>query len=139
MQRTGADFSYGLAVGEHRNGPWYLCGEAPLTEGKIAHGAVMFSKRLKHIYADEHCWLQDEPGDWCMWRRMRDVGATIEYVPQPVLIHFKQRTSIEEDPNAQNQLVGHVEFDATWAAKDVLHTVPELLDVSVPAEVFAAV
>ncbi|MEA2481341.1 MAG: hypothetical protein QOJ07_3263, partial [Thermoleophilaceae bacterium] len=123
VARTGADFVYGMAVGEHRNGPWYLCGEAPLTEGKIAHGAVLFSQRLRHVHADPHCWIADEPGDWCMWRRMREVGAHIEFVPSPVLVHFRQRTSIEDDPDVTPQaLVGHVAFDPEWAARDVLGT-----------------
>lgn len=140
VARTGADFVYGQALGEYRNGPWYLCGEAPLTEGKIAHGAVLFSHRLKHVHADPHCWLADEPGDWCMWRRMREIGAHIEYLPLPVLVHFKQRTSIEDDPNVTpHALVGHVEFDAEWAAKDVMQTPARaLLDVSAPADVLAA-
>ena len=141
IARTGADFAYGLAIGEHRTGPWYLCGEAPLTEGKIAHGAVMFSSRLKHLHADPHCWLDDEPGDWCMWRRMREVGAHIEFVPRPVLVHFKQRTSIENDPNITPQaLIGHVEFDVEWAARDVLATDARvLLDIAAPADVLASV
>jgi glycosyltransferase involved in cell wall biosynthesis len=133
IARTGADFAYGLAVGEHRAGPWYLCGESPLVEGKIAHGAVMLTSRLKHIHADPHCWLADEPGDWCMWRRILEVGAHVEFTPAPVLVHFKQRTSIEDDPNITPQaLVGHVEFDMDWAARDVLYSAPELLEIAQP-------
>jgi hypothetical protein len=58
-----------------------------------------------------------------------------------VLVHFKQRTSIEDDPDVTPQaLVGHVAFDAEWAARDVLGTAArELLEVSAPAGLVAAV
>jgi hypothetical protein len=133
--RSGADFVYGQAMGELRTGPWYLCGVSPLTQDKIAHGAVMFSRRLAHVHQDELAWLGEEAGDWNLWRRMRDVGARIDFVPTPVLIHFKQRTSIESDPNATREdLHGDPALDLEWAARDLAATAGRvLLDVCAPA------
>jgi hypothetical protein len=39
-------------------------------------------------------WLFGEPGDWNMWRRMRELGAIMAHLPAPVLVHFRERTSI---------------------------------------------
>ena len=141
VARTGADMVYGQAVGELRTGPWYLCGTAPLTEGQIAHGAVMLSRRVAHVHCDPLAWLCDEPADWNMWRRIRDLGARVEFVPTPVLVHFKQRTSIEDDPNVTTEdLHGDPQLDVEWAARDVLHSeARELLDVCMPAGVIAGV
>jgi hypothetical protein len=36
-----------------------------------------------------------------MWRRIRDAGASIRHVPEPVAVHFKERSSIggeQRDP-----------------------------------------
>jgi SAM-dependent methyltransferase len=97
----GGDFVYGQAMTEYPLGDWRLLGSAPLRYGEIVHATVMYTSRLRHMRYDPYAWLLDEPGDWNMWRRIRDAGASIRHVPEPVAVHFKERSSIggeQRDP-----------------------------------------
>ena len=94
LQRSGADFAYGQAMTEQRNGAWGLLGSAPLAHGRIVHASVMYTRRLAHMRYDPEAWIWEEPGDWNMWRRMRDAGASITHVPAPVAVHFKEGSSV---------------------------------------------
>jgi hypothetical protein len=99
--RRGADFAYGQAMTEWANGSWGMLGSAPLAHGRIVHASVLYTRRLAHMRYDPDAWLWNEPGDWNLWRRMRDAGAEITHVPSPVAVHFKEGSSIagrEEDP-----------------------------------------
>jgi glycosyltransferase involved in cell wall biosynthesis len=99
--RAGADFAYGQAMTEMPTGAWGLLGSAPLEHGRIVHASVMYTRRLAHMRYDPDAWMWEEPGDWNLWRRMRDAGAQIAHVPAPVAVHFKEGSSIagrEEDP-----------------------------------------
>ena len=60
----------------------------------------MFSSRLRHVRVDPFCWLRDEPGDWNMSRHCLETGAGIAFVPQVVLAHFGERTSISSHGDA---------------------------------------
>lgn len=124
LRRSGADFVYGQAMSEDPRGLWGLLGSAPLELGRIVHATVMYSARLAHMRYDPHAWLLDEPGDWNLWRRIRDVGAGIQHVPVPVAVHFKERSSIDHrEPDA-------AAFDDD-VATDILGTsARELLTVS---------
>jgi Glycosyl transferase family 2 len=130
-QRDG-DFVYGQAMTEFPLGDWRLHGAAPLAYGEVIHATVMYSARLSHMRYDPHAWLLGEPGDWNMWRRMRDAGARIEHVPHPVAVHFKERSSV--DHQQQTEEPGP---DAT--ATDILGTsARELLNVSSRKRCYAA-
>lgn len=97
----GGDFVYGQAMTEYPLGDWRLLGSAPLRYGEIVHATVMYTSRLRHMRYDPYAWLLDEPGDWNMWRRIREMGASIRHVPEPVAVHFKERSSIggeQRDP-----------------------------------------
>jgi glycosyltransferase involved in cell wall biosynthesis len=100
--QAGADFAYGQAMTETPTGTWWLLGSAPLQHGRIVHASVMYTRRLGHMRHDPEAWIWDEPGDWNMWRRMRDAGAEIVHVPHPIALHFKEGSSIadreQEDP-----------------------------------------
>jgi SAM-dependent methyltransferase len=98
---SGGDFVYGQAMTEYPLGDWRLLGSAPLRYGEIVHATVMYTSRLRHMRYDPYAWLLDEPGDWNMWRRMQETGASIRHVPEPVAVHFKERSSIggeQRDP-----------------------------------------
>jgi hypothetical protein len=84
---------------------------------------VLHSRRLAHLRFDPHCWLLGEPGDWNLWRRIAEAGAVVAHVPRVVLIHFKEKTSIEarEEVGAR-ELAGPVQADAHALAADVLGT-----------------
>ena len=92
-RESGADLVYGQAACETREGPWGIIGSSPLELGRITHGSVLHSSRLAHFRFDPHCWLLDEPGDWNLWRRMAEAGATIAHLPRVVFIHFKEKTA----------------------------------------------
>jgi hypothetical protein len=92
--RERADFVWGQALCELGTGPWVINGSPELSYGALAHGSVLYSSRLAHMRYDGDGWLFGEPGDWNMWRRMRDVGAATAHLPAPVLVHFRERTSI---------------------------------------------
>lgn len=97
----GGDFVYGQAMTEYPLGDWRLLGSAPLRYGEIVHATVMYTTRLRHMRYDPYAWLLDEPGDWNMWRRMQATGASVRHVPEPVAVHFKERSSIggeQRDP-----------------------------------------
>jgi hypothetical protein len=94
MVDGGGDFAYGQAMREEMSGGWRILGHSPLTYGFIVHATVMYSRRLGHLRYDPHAWLLDEPGDWNMWRRMRNAGAAIRHVPAPVAVHWRERSSI---------------------------------------------
>jgi hypothetical protein len=97
----GGDFAYGQAMTEYPLGDWRLLGSAPLRYGEIVHATVMYSSRLRHMRYDPYAWLLDEPGDWNMWRRMQATGASVRHLPEPVAVHFKERSSIggeQRDP-----------------------------------------
>lgn len=125
LRQGGADFVFGQAMSERATGAWDLIGRAPLEHGHIVHSTVMYSRRLAHMRYDPQAWLLDEPGDWNLWRRMRDAGAVIHYVPATVAIHFKERSSIdykEWDPYTRE----------AETATDIVETAPGLLLVSSP-------
>lgn len=119
----GADFVYGQAMCEQRSGPWYRLGSEPLRVGALAHGTVLYSRRLGHIRFDPDCWLIDDPGDWNLWRRFAGAGARVLHLPVPVLVHFRERTMIEDDPRVdERQLLGEVSISDDDLAADVLGT-----------------
>jgi hypothetical protein len=130
-----ADFVYGQALCEQRQGPPTIVGRAPLAHGHVTHGSVMFSRRLGHMRHDRDCWLREEPGDWSMWRRIANTGATVAHLERVVLFHTKERTSIEDDARVgERELSGLERRTSADLATDVLGTPARwLLDVHRPA------
>lgn len=120
---TEADLVYGQAVCEFRGAPWRVIGSAPLELGRIAHGAVLHSRRLAHLRFDRHCWLLDEPGDWNLWRRMAETGATVVHVPRVVLVHHREKSSIEHRAEVgERELEGAVSPPLEALAHDLVTT-----------------
>ena len=122
LRDADADFAFGQAACELRWGGWTVIGAAPLACGRITHGSVMYSSRLAHMRYDPLAWLLDEPGDWNMWRRMRDIGARICHLPRVVQVHFREKTAIEDDPAADEAtLLGPVTVPDEALAADLRH------------------
>ncbi len=94
LRREQADFAYGQAMTEWANGAWEVLGSAPLRHAQIVHASVMYTRRLAHMRYDPDAWIWDEPGDWNLWRRMRDARAEIRHVPAPVAVHFREGSSV---------------------------------------------
>jgi SAM-dependent methyltransferase len=116
-----ADLVHAQALCEQRTGPPQIVGRQPLAHGHVCHGAVLYSDRLAHLRYDTACWLLEEPGDWNMWRRMRDLGAHVAYLDRVVLLHTAERTSIEERVDDDAMRFG-VARTAADLAPDVLGT-----------------
>lgn len=95
LRDHGGDFVYGQAMTEWPQGDWRLHGTAPLVYGEVIHAAVMYSARVAHMRYDPDAWLLDEPVDWNLWRRMRDIGAVMCHLAEPIAVHFKERSSID--------------------------------------------
>jgi SAM-dependent methyltransferase len=120
----GGDFVYGQAMTEYPLGDWRLLGSAPLRYGEIVHATVLYSSRLRHMRYDPYAWLLDEPGDWNMWRRIQAAGASVRHLPEPVAVHFKERSSIGGEQRGPADVLADL-------ATDVIGTpARELLTVS---------
>jgi glycosyltransferase involved in cell wall biosynthesis len=94
VERSGADFVFGRGMMEHEDGYWTSVGGMPLQHGGVLHGAVMYSSRLAHYRYDRDCWLIDEPGDWNLWRRMAQAEAHVVHLDEPVVMHFREGSSM---------------------------------------------
>jgi hypothetical protein len=116
-----ADLVHAQALCEQRSGPPHVVGREPLAHGHVCHGAVLYSSRLAHLRYDPACWLLEEPGDWNMWRRMTELGAALRFLPQVVLLHTAERTSIEDRVDDDTLRLGAVRGPAALAP-DVLGT-----------------
>jgi glycosyltransferase involved in cell wall biosynthesis len=95
VRRSGADFVFGRGMMEHEDGYWTSIGWMPLQHGGVLHGSVMYSRRLGHYRYDRDCWLIDEPGDWNLWRRMAQADAHVVRLDEPVVMHFREGSSME--------------------------------------------
>jgi hypothetical protein len=123
LRRSNADMAYGQALCEHPDGHWFFVGSEPLAMGRITHGAVLHTQRLAHMRFDPHAWLLGEPGDWNLWRRISEAGAAIVHLPETVLAHFAEKSSVRDDPRIERRhLVGAADVDTAALAADVTGT-----------------
>jgi hypothetical protein len=80
---------------------------------------VLFAGPLARVRFDATCWLDREPGGWNVWRRMGEAGARISFLERVVLIHDKERSSIEQREDApSSELEADMAFDPAAAARD---------------------
>jgi hypothetical protein len=122
MRRDTADFAHGFAMIQNDFGGWGLLGRTPVEEGGVVHASVMYTRRLGHMRYDPQAWIVEEPGDWNLWRRMRDAGAPMSFSPHPVAVHFKERSSIADREVPKDMLAAF--------AEDVIRTAAPLLEVA---------
>jgi glycosyltransferase involved in cell wall biosynthesis len=122
LRQEGADFAYGQAMTEWSNGSWEVLGSAPLRHAEIVHAAVMYTRRLAHMRYDPEAWIWNEPGDWNLWRRMRDAGAEIRHLAAPIAVHFREGSSIEGREAAQD-LIGAMAEDLVGTGASALLTI----------------
>ena len=54
----------------------------------MSHGSVMYSLGLRHIVPNVRSWRLGEPGDWNLWRRMRDIGVHMGFVDHLTYTHY---------------------------------------------------
>jgi len=73
---------------EVTSGKWIEIGGDRLIHGTVSHGSVMYSLGLRRILPNVRAWRLDEPGDWNLWRRMRDIGVRMGFVDQMTYVHY---------------------------------------------------
>ena len=83
---------YGKVLMEAKPNEWVELGSYPLKCGKISHLSVLYSSRLKFFKYDINSWRYEEPGDWNMWRRMKEAGVRIGFVDRIVGKHYLEGT-----------------------------------------------
>lgn len=59
---------------------------------KICHLAVLYHSKIKFLKYDINSWKYGEPGDWNMWRRMKEAGVRTGFVNKVVGKHYLERT-----------------------------------------------
>lgn len=88
-RRARAEMVFGVSEYENLDGSWTKLGR--LACGHICSGAVLFSTRLLPLRPDLYSWINDEPGDWNLWRRMSELGVSIGFVDHVVFRHFAEK------------------------------------------------
>lgn len=97
-QLTRAEFAYG-AVDQHRlmNGDHARVFSNPPAAGQISMQAAIYHSGLRFMQYDTESWRVDEPGDWNLIRRMRDIGvrmaATEDYVTTVHMLPYSAKTN----------------------------------------------
>jgi SAM-dependent methyltransferase len=133
---TGADVTYGRAVCEHPDGGWFVLGSGDLAVGQVTHGAVLWSRRVAHLRYDPLSWLLVEPGDWNLIRRAVAAGATTAFCPEPVLVHYREKSSVSADERIDRpHHVDQASVPDPDLAADVRTTGDWLLSVTLPERV----
>jgi len=85
---------YGIVQMEREPGKWVNLGEYPLKCGGICHLSVLYSSKLKFFKHDINAWKYGEPGDWNIWRRMKEAGVRIGFVDKVVGKHYLERQQL---------------------------------------------
>lgn len=88
---------YAQMAAERPDGSWAAIGSEPLTYGQVCHGAVLYSARLLCLRYDLFAWLEEEPGDWNLWKRMVAIGARIGFLPRVVGRHYAEHSAVDDD------------------------------------------
>jgi len=88
---------------ETQPGKWRELGAEQLRLGYVSHGSVMYSLGLRHITPNVRSWRLNEPGDWNLWRRMRDIGVRMGFVDHMTYVHYLEaiRRPTTETDDAQ--------------------------------------
>lgn len=83
---------YGIVEMEVKPGKWINLGSYPLRHGRICHLSVLYHSKLKFLKHDINAWKYEEPGDWNIWRRMKEAGVRIGFVNKVVGKHYLEKT-----------------------------------------------
>lgn len=76
---------------EMEPGEWKDLGSYPLRCGHISRLSVLYHAKLKFLEGDINAWKYEEPGDWNMWRRMKEAGVRIGFLDKVVGRHYLER------------------------------------------------
>jgi len=86
---------YGRVRMEHPVGSWTEVGEWPPGHTGLCHDAALYSARLGFRY-DPFCWVEGEPGDWNLWKRMKGAEVRMGFLEQLVGHHFAEFSAMAE-------------------------------------------
>jgi hypothetical protein len=83
------EFAYGQAEAETARG-WKRIGRWPPAEASIVHAAVLYDSRLRVMTHAIDSWRLYQPGDWNLWKRMRNAGVRMGFVDRVVCRHYQE-------------------------------------------------
>ena len=78
---------YSRANMEVEAGRWELLGSAPLREGHVTQGSVLYSMGLRFLRFSNTCWRREQPADWNLWSRMQAIGVRTGFVDHVTYLH----------------------------------------------------
>lgn len=85
---------YGKVLNEEENGHWSTLGSYPLQEKEISRMAVLYHSNLSFMKYDINSWKYYQPGDWNLWRRMKEAGVKIGFVDEVVGNHYQEMSQL---------------------------------------------
>jgi len=74
------EMAYGRVVAVMEDGERIELGSFPPELGKMTHSGVLLSSRLRFFSYDRNTWKYLEPGDWSLWRRMKEAGVRMGFL-----------------------------------------------------------
>ncbi|MDI9596917.1 MAG: glycosyltransferase family 2 protein [Atribacterota bacterium] len=83
---------YGIVEMEIEPGKWYKIGSYPFQCGNISRISALYNAKLKFFEIDINAWHFSEPGDWNLWRRMKEAGVRIGFINEVVGKHYLEHT-----------------------------------------------
>jgi glycosyltransferase involved in cell wall biosynthesis len=85
---NGLEMAYPKAVVVAGDGNRTEIGSFPPALGKMPHSGAMFSARLKFLTYDRKGYRFLEPGDWNLWRRMKEAGVRMGFLDRPLVFIY---------------------------------------------------
>lgn len=86
------EWCFGIARMMLLNGEWRDVGDLPVRRNHVCHSAVFYWTGLSFMPHNVNAWRLGEPGDWNLWRRMKQAGVRMGFVPKLVATHHIERT-----------------------------------------------
>ena len=68
-------------------GRWDVVGSAPLCEGRVTQGSVLYSMGLRFLRFSNTCWRREQPADFDLWSRMQAIGVRMGFVDRVTYKH----------------------------------------------------
>lgn len=72
---------------ETEAGRWEVIGRAPLAEGHVTQGSVLYSMGLRFMHLSNTCWRREQPADWNLWSRMHAIGVRCGFLDEITYRH----------------------------------------------------
>lgn len=83
-----------------RAGGWDVNPATRFELGYVTTSSAFYHRYFAKVEGDLHSYLNREPGDWNRWRRIRFLGARIRRHPDPMLLHYEERSMIDGNGGA---------------------------------------